>query len=103
VAYPAGTNGTADGLMADNDGRTIFVLNNTGAAARVVTFQTPAEEQGLALAEHTVSVAAGATVLVSELEPNVFNQPSSSDDRGKVYLNFPAGVEAEVNVRVLHS
>lgn len=103
VAYPVGVNGTVDGLMADNDGRTIFVLNNAGAAPRIVTFVTPAMEDGLAVADHTVSVTNGTTVMVSDLEPGTFNQPSSSADEGKVYLNFPGGFEADVNVRVIHS
>jgi hypothetical protein len=49
----------SDGAKVPNDGRTYIQIFNSGESAHVVTFQTPQTVAGLAIADATVTVAAG--------------------------------------------
>lgn len=91
--------GTVDGLMVLNDGRTMVEVVNTGGSSRTVTFVTPKQFSGLAVADLAVAIPAGATRLFSRFGVDVFNQPAGSTDQGRMYINFPSGNEAELSVR----
>lgn len=80
VAPPAQVNSDAvnDHAIAFNDGLVMIEIVSSDAAARTVTFQTPATVGDLAIADLDVAVPAGATRLVGPLSPALFNQPDGS-------------------------
>lgn len=98
VALPAATNGTADGHLFANDITTILQLTNNGASTRVVTIQTGGQVAGKNIEDQSVSLAAGETKYVGGMQSSLYNRPSDPD-RGKVYIDFPAGAQTEIAVR----
>lgn len=95
---PSSTVGTVDGHYFENRGEEILVVNNSGAGAHVVTIPTPRTVEGLAVAEQTNSLSAGATEYMGPFDPSVFNQ--SGANRGRCFIDYDA-TQSEVNVRVL--
>lgn len=95
----AGVAGQADGHMFPSRGKEFVEVENSGAGAATVTFVSPREIDGLAISDLTVSVPAGGRRLIGPFPPRTFNQPSSSADSGKVYVNYEAGAEANFLVR----
>lgn len=66
-----------------NDGRTVLVCAK-GASACTVTVATPATVRGVAVAEHTYTLAANTNYqLIGPFPPDVFN-----DSDGKVSIVF---------------
>lgn len=81
VAPPAATaaDATNDHQLAFNDGRVFVEVVSTDAAAQSVTIITPGTVgSGLAVADKTVAVPAGATRYVGPLAPQVYNQPDGT-------------------------
>lgn len=79
-----------DGHMIDGDGDIVlFVLNGSGGSINV-TVQTAATEDGLAVAEQIVAVAAGVQKVIGPFRPNTYNRASGDTDGGKVYIDFSA-------------
>lgn len=96
----AGNVGTVDGHMVRLTGREIIEVNNGNAAPQVVTLVTPGAPEGLQVADRTVSVpATTGRRLIGDLNPGLYAQKSGADE-GKVYINYPAGVEASITTRV---
>ena len=75
-----------NGHAFDNDGNVFIVVRNGGAGSITVTVQTPRTVDDLAVADLTVSIAAGKTYLIGPFPTETFNQ--SGSDRGKVYVDF---------------
>lgn len=98
VALPSATAGTADGHVFSNDGGTILEIKNNNASTRVVTIQTGGTYKGRGLDDQTISLTTGQTKHAGVFEPSVFNIPTGAD-KGKVYIDFPAGVESDIAVR----
>lgn len=84
---PEQTAPTVDGDVIDV-GRTALYVTNVGASAHDVTVRTPPTQDGLALAELVVSVAAGATVLIGPFPARTFGQPVGSVDAGRAYVDY---------------
>lgn len=95
---PAAVPGTVDGHKARNHGDLILVLKNGGAGAHVVTIPTPNTVDGLAIADRTISLAAGQTKYASEFTPEDYNQ--SGADAGMIYIDYDA-TQSEVTVVAL--
>jgi hypothetical protein len=88
----------AAGAMFTNNGATRVIVYNTGAGAHVVTFVTPRtiNPGALAVADPSITLAAGKHGIFGPLDPTTFNQPSGADT-GKVYVNSD-GTESEVKI-----
>lgn len=83
-------------IVANNGGRTLLRFKKTGAGACTVTFKATASVEGLAVADHTVTVpATTGDVLVSDLEPEAFNQ---SDGTVHFTLSEVTGLTVEAVV-----
>jgi hypothetical protein len=98
VPQPAQTSGVAaDGHKFRNDGNVQIEVENVHATiARVITFQTPGKVLGmLEVAEHAVSVAALATVLIGPFSVKAFNQTD-----GMVYIDYPVADFADLKIRL---
>lgn len=97
----AGTAGAVDGHMVELTGREILEFNNSNASPQDVTLVTPQAPEGLAIADRVISVpATNGRRLVGDLNRALFGQDSMSADAGKVYINYPAGVESSITTRV---
>lgn len=90
-----------DGHMFTNTGYEILHVKNNNAGALTVTLQTALTIDGLAVADRTVTVAAGAEKLISALSPHYYNQAAGSADANKVYVDY--SLTASVTVAVLKS
>jgi hypothetical protein len=77
----------ADGNSFANDSRTFLHAKNGSGGSITLTFVTPNTEDGLAIADHTVAIAAGAEKIVSDLGEGTFEQPSGAD-KGLVYVDY---------------
>lgn len=85
----------SNGAMFENpDGKTVVILKNNGGGTHVITFKTPHAPQGLALAEHTVSLGAGKTFILTGFRPDIFNQQSGANV-GKIEMDAD-GTQSEV-------
>jgi hypothetical protein len=95
---PAETVGVvADGHKFANDGKVILLVRNSdGAAARVLTIQTPGTVDGQAIADRTVSVAFGTSRVIGPFPPSIYNQAD-----GMVYLDYEAADVTDFNVLFL--
>ena len=67
-----------------NNGQTMLSLINGSGGAIVATFVTQATTDGLAVADRTVSIPAGETRWVVDLDPNVYNVPAT----GRVQVTY---------------
>lgn len=75
VSIAAGTAGdVVNGNAVANDGGTALIVKNTNASAtaRVLTIKIVETVDGVAVPARTVSVAAGALVLVGPFDPNIY-------------------------------
>lgn len=59
-----------------NDGRTFVEVINGGGSDDIITFTTPATVQGVAIADPTVTVAAGARKCIGPFPTSIFNDAS---------------------------
>ena len=77
----------ADGFSVMNDGdkRTFFMCKNASGAPITLTIQTYATRDGLAVAERTIAVAAGARVITGPFSAALYNRTD-----GLVYVDFSA-------------
>lgn len=78
----------AEGEAVPNNGQMFLHVKNGSGAEITVTLQTPVTYDGLALADQTVAVAAGAEKMIGTFSSR-FNQASGTD-KGKVYVDFSA-------------
>lgn len=79
------TAATVDGHTVDVD--TLLVVQNDSGSTCTVTVQTPADLEGLAVAENALSVLAGDVAMV-RLDARVYGRPAGSADAGKVYVDY---------------
>ncbi len=97
--FPAAVAGTADGNMFRNNGDVFLeVANANGTTARTVTLPTPAQREGLAIADLVVSVAAASRTYIGPFSPSLFNNQTGAD-AGKAYINFDAAAPADLSIR----
>lgn len=98
VAVPAETAGVAaDGHKFANDGNVFLLVRNASTTtARVLTVQTPGTVDGLAIADLTVSIPATLSRYIGRFPSGIYNQAD-----GMVYVDYPAGNEADLKVQVL--
>lgn len=77
----------ADGFsfMNDGDKRTFMMCKNSSGAPITLTIQTAATRDSLAVADRTISVAAGARVIRGGLNAALYNRPD-----GTIYVDFSA-------------
>lgn len=87
-----------DGFKISNDGDTHIHIKNGGAVLLTVTITTPSTFDGLAVADRTVTIAAGAEK--EFVLPIGYNQPDSSADAGQVYMDFD--VATSILVKATH-
>lgn len=85
---PASVVGTVDGHKFLNHGDVMLVIKNSGVGSHTVTVPTPATQAGLAVADQTNAVAAGATEYMGPFPPELFNQGGA--DANKVFVDYDA-------------
>lgn len=79
VAQPAQTTGdSVNGHYFLNDGTTILEIVSSDAGSQTVTIQTSKTVDGYALADQTVTMAAGTTQYVGPFTTGTFNQSGST-------------------------
>lgn len=64
--------------FANPDGNRMYVLINASGGAIVATFVTQATTDGLAVADRPVTIPAGESRWVSDLDPNIYNDSSGN-------------------------
>lgn len=74
---PALAAAITDGHSMPNNGNSFMMVSNGHTAAHTVTFVHPGQLDGLAVADRTVSVAAGSTALIGPFSSN-YNQPGTN-------------------------
>lgn len=87
---PAYTAANVDGHTIDGGGDVILHVKNGSAASINVTIQTAATQDGLAVAEQVVAIAAGAEKFIGPFNPSTYDRASGATDAGKVYVDFSA-------------
>lgn len=87
--------GHADGHAVANSGRMFLVIENTGAGAHTISVLTPGTVDGLAIADLSITIAAGAIRKVGPFPKSVYDQ---SD--GTLHVDFDAS-PTEVKVEYL--
>ncbi len=79
-----------------NNGKQFLLVHNGDSGAHVLTFTSPATVDGLAVADPTVSLAAGASKLIGPFKPSVFN-----DEDG--YVTMASDIATLQTVQVLQA
>ncbi len=67
------TTASASSDKMANNGKQYLLVKNGDTGAHVLTFVTTPTIDGLAIADPTVSIAAGETKLIGPFKPSVFN------------------------------
>lgn len=70
------------GHSLEGDGDVVLLVNNASGGSINVTVQTPATEDGLAVAEQVVAVAAGVIKAIGPFRPSTYDRPSGGADPG---------------------
>lgn len=84
------TAANADGHSLDGGGDVILKVTNGSGGSINVTVESAATEDGLAVADQVVAVAAGATKYIGRFRPTTYDRPTGAADAGKVYVGFSA-------------
>lgn len=84
------TAANAAGHSIPGGGDTILLVNNASGGSINVTVQTPATEDGLAVADQVVAVGAGVIKSIGRFKPTLYDRPSGGADPGLVYVDFSA-------------
>ncbi len=98
VAFTAAN---ADGHSIAGGGDVILLIDNGAASDITVTVQTPATQDGLDVAEQTVTVTAGTINAIAGLHPRTFDRPTGAADAGTVYVDFSAVASVTVAALVV--
>lgn len=88
--------GSDQGQSFRNNGKTFLEVENVGAAQRTLTIVTTSTVLGLDVSDLTVDIAAGAMARIGPFPQSDFN--NAGVDASLVYINFPAGNEADLHV-----
>lgn len=76
TVLPAATAGdVVNGNSVANDGRTVLIVNNTGATSRTITFQTTVSVDGLTAPVRSETIPAGETQVFGPFSPNDYGNP----------------------------
>jgi len=86
AAVNFGAADSVNGMVFPNDGRTILLVKNAGAAPITVTVASVQDEYGRSGDISAASVDVGAERVVGPLRPALWNQKSGTD-MGKVYVD----------------
>lgn len=89
---PAYEAANVDGNSFTNSGHQFLHLKNGGTAAQTITIQTPLQVHGLAVADLSVSVAAGSEVMLGPFPQRTFG--------GEVLVDYSAVTSLTVGVFV---
>lgn len=84
------TAANVDGHSVEGGGDVILLVNNGSAGSINVTVQTPAQQDGLDIADQVVAVGAGAIGAIAGLASRTYDRASGATDAGKVYVDFSA-------------
>lgn len=96
VNAPTETVGISDGHMVKNAGDIHFEVTNTNAVAQSVTFITPREIGGLAVADRVVSIPATSGLKkLGPFSPGIYNQPD-----GRIHINYDSTAPGDMGIRV---
>lgn len=87
------TAASAGGDSFPNTGKEFLVIKNGGAAAITVTLDIQQTVDGQAVTDKTVSVAAGATVLIGPFPTGIYN-----DANGRVNITYSSVTNVTVDV-----
>lgn len=102
LAEPGATQGSERRHRVLNDGRVFLEFSNASASVRIVTVQTPATLQGLAVEDVPITIPGNAARFkAGPFETALFNRPHGMTDAGHFYLDYPseAGQHADITVR----
>lgn len=76
TVLPVATAGdVTNGNAVANDGRTVLIVNNTGASSRTITFQTTVSVDGLTAPVRSEAIPAGETQVFGPFSPNNYGSP----------------------------
>lgn len=84
------TAANVDGHSIPGGGGTLLVVNNAAGAPITVTIETAATEDGLAVADQAVTVAAGTQKVIGRFRSTTYDRPVGGTDAGLVWVNFSA-------------
>lgn len=84
------TAANVDGHKIAGGGEVILLVQNDDAAPVNVTIQTASTQDGLAVADQVVAVAAGALKAIGPFRSSTYDRASGSADAGMVYVDFSA-------------
>jgi len=80
AVLPAPAAGDAvNGNSVQNDGRTVLIVNNTGASSRNLVIQTVRSVDGLAAPTRTEAIPAGETQVVGPFPPSDYGDTLAFD------------------------
>ena len=90
VAEPSEQNGdfTNGNYIASNDGRIGLIVRNANAGTQSITVLTPGTVDGLAIADLTISIPAGATRYIGPFGTGTFNQTD-----GSIYIDVSVATD----------
>lgn len=89
----AGVAAAGGGDSFPNTGAEVLVIKNGGGSGITLTVVTPVTVDGLAVADLTATIAAGATAMVGPFPPGTY-----SDGSGNVNLTYSAVTTVTVSV-----
>jgi hypothetical protein len=87
VAFTAAN---AAGHSIAGGGDVVLLVNNASGGSINVTVQTAATEDGLAVADQVVAVAAGAIKAIGPFRATTYDRAGGAADPGTVYVDFSA-------------
>lgn len=85
---PAYTAANADGHTITNGGRMFIHVKNGDTSSKTITVTTPGEVDGLAIADRTVTIAAGEEAVIGPFPPAIYNTDPGVTD--KITVTFSA-------------
>lgn len=98
VAFTAAN---ADGHSIAGGGDVILLVDNASGGSVDVTVQTPATQDGLAIADQVVACATGEVTAIAGLHPRTFDRALGATDAGKVYVDFESVTSVTVAALVV--
>lgn len=95
------TPAVVEGHAFENNGKAILHIRNNAGSPVDVTIRSGYVRSGLKLADRVISVAAGASIFVGPLDPQVYNQTDGG--AGQVYVDYSATEGVTVAVLLMPS
>lgn len=91
IVYNAVDSG--NGMMFENDGNTVLIVQNNGGSPVNVTVRAVPDEAGRSV-DHVQAVGAGQVAILGPFRQRWWNQ--TAQDMGKVYVDFSASASVSV-------